>query len=185
MTRQAELERSAVVSGGWPLLTEAVARVGHPATRSRGTIGGSVAHADSRAQLPVALAALDARFVLRSAGATRTVAAIDALGTGELLIGIRLPAAPEGARMAFTEYARTAGEWALAGAAVVVAPGHATIALLGAGPAPVRALEAERAQLAGADVREVAALAAAAVADEYRRALIAVLVQRALERAWS
>jgi aerobic carbon-monoxide dehydrogenase medium subunit len=182
MTRQAALERSRVVADGWPLLSAAVARVGHAATRSRGTVGGSVAFGDPRAQLPVALAALDARLELRSPGASRSVAIGEPLAPGELLTAISVPRRA-GARMAYVEYARTRGDWALAGAAVVVAPGpHAAIALLGAGPAPIRATAAERAHVSGASASRTAALAVAEVRDEHRRALIAALVERALEQ---
>ena len=80
LTRQATLERSAVVERGWPLLRQAVAQVGHPQIRNRGTVGGSVAHADPAAELPVALTALDARFHVRSARAARaTLAAAELL----------------------------------------------------------------------------------------------------------
>ncbi|MFL5889547.1 MAG: xanthine dehydrogenase family protein subunit M, partial [Solirubrobacteraceae bacterium] len=81
------------------------------------------------------------------------------------------------------EYARTHGDWAMAGAAVVRSPGHAAIALLGAAPAPVRAHEAEQALLAGSGVEEAAGLAGALVADPWRAALTTSLVRRALEEA--
>ena len=68
--RQAAVERSRLVAEHWPLLAQAVRHVGHAATRSRGTVGGSVVHADPRAQLPAALAALDAALVVRARGAT-------------------------------------------------------------------------------------------------------------------
>ena len=92
-----------------------------------------------------------------------------------------MPPLPEGARTAFTEYARTHGDWAIAGAAVVRAAEHAAIALLGAGATPVRAHDAEGALLAGADETEAARLAAALVADPWQAALTASLVRRALE----
>jgi CO/xanthine dehydrogenase FAD-binding subunit len=192
LTRQATLERSAVVQRGWPLLRQAVRRVGHPAIRSRGTVGGSVAHADPSAELPVALAALNATFHLRSAVGERTVSAPDlfrgamttSIASDELLTEIELPPAPRGARMAFVEHARTHGDFAVAGVAVVLAPGeHAAIALLGAGATPVRATAAERALLAGATDPEAADLAGAECSDEYRAALVTALVARALERA--
>jgi CO/xanthine dehydrogenase FAD-binding subunit len=92
---------------------------------------------------------------------------------------------PAGARSAFVEYARTHGDFAIAGAAVVRAPDDGSaIALLGAGPAPVRAGEAERALTAGADPSEVGRLAGdAAMDDDHRRALITELVREAVERA--
>jgi CO/xanthine dehydrogenase FAD-binding subunit len=190
MTRQAELLRSEAVRAGWPLLHQAVSHVGHAAIRNRGTVGGSVAHADPAAELPVALTALDARLRVRSAAGERVLAPAaffqgaltTALQTGELLVAIEVPPAPAGARMAFAEHARTHGDFAVAGAAIVHAPGeHAAVALLGAGPVPVRAVAAERALAGGAPTPEVAALAAADVEDDHRRALLSALVARALE----
>jgi CO/xanthine dehydrogenase FAD-binding subunit len=194
MTRQSALERSELASVGWPLLVEAVGHVAHPAIRNRGTIGGSVAQADPKAELPVALAALDARFHVRSARGSRTLSAaemflgpmVTALAPGELLSEIELPAPPAGARMAFVEYSRTHGDFALAGAAIVVAPGgHAAVALLGAGPAPVRATDCERAVAAGVAASEAAEFAGALVTDDFQRALVTTLVARGLERVQS
>jgi CO/xanthine dehydrogenase FAD-binding subunit len=195
MTRQASLLRCAVVAEGWPLLTQAVTHVGHAATRSRGTVGGSVAHADPKAELPVALAALDARFHVRSRERGARILGAEEFCAGpfttavrddELLVEIEVPAPPDGARMAFVEQARTHGDFAIAGVAVVVAPGrHAAVGLLGAAAVPVRASAAEQALRDGAGAHEVARLAAAGVEDDYRRALIAALTERALERALS
>jgi CO/xanthine dehydrogenase FAD-binding subunit len=191
MTRHATLERSGLVARGWPLLQQAVRHVGHPPIRSRGTIGGSCAHADPTAELPVALTALDARFHLRSRAGRRTVEADEffvthlttALRSDELLVEIEVPAPAEGARTAFVEHARTHGDWAIAGAAVVVAPRYAAVGLLGAGPTPVRARAAEAALVEGASADEAARLAGALVQDEWRAALTASLVRRALEEA--
>ena len=158
LTRQAALLRSPLVAAGWPLLADAASHVGHAAIRSRGTIGGSVAHADPAAELPVALTALDARFHLRSRAGARTLTAGElfrgalttAIESGELLVAIEVPAPAPGARMAFAEYARTHGDFAVAGAAVVLAPGRqAAIALLGADAVPVRAAAAELAAARG------------------------------------
>jgi carbon-monoxide dehydrogenase medium subunit len=191
LTRQATLQRSTAVAGGWPLLIEAVSHVGHAAIRNRGTVGGSVAHADPAAELPVALTALDARFHLRSGAGERTLSASElfqgpmttALRTGELLVEIEVPPAAPGARMAFLEHARTHGDFAVAGVAVVVVPGErAAIALLGAAVTPVRAHTAERALGDGANAAEAARLAGADVGDDHRRALITALTRRALER---
>jgi CO/xanthine dehydrogenase FAD-binding subunit len=192
MTRHASLERSGVVAAHWPLLRQAVALVGHTQIRSRGTVGGSVAHADPTAELPAALTALDARFHVRSGRGSRTLSADElfvgplttALEPDELLVEIDVPPLPEGAGTAFVEHAKTHGDFAIAGAAAVVAPGrHAAIALLGAGPKPVRAPAAEQALVEGAGAREVGVMAAAEVEDEYRRALTAELVRRAVEWA--
>jgi CO/xanthine dehydrogenase FAD-binding subunit len=192
MTRQAALERSALVADGWPLLRQVVRFVGHPQIRARGTVGGSVAHADPAAELPVALTALDARFHVRSTQGARTLSADElfvfhlttALEPDELLVEIEVPAPPAGARMAFAEHARTHGDFATAGAAIVVVPGErCAIALLGAGPTPTRATGAERAAVAGAAPAEVGGLAAEGVDGDHRRALIAELVRRALSEA--
>jgi CO/xanthine dehydrogenase FAD-binding subunit len=192
LTRQSALERSELVAAGWPLLTQAVRLVGHPQIRSRGTVGGSVAHADPAAELPVALAALDARFTAQSPRGRRTVGAGEffigplttALEPDELLVDIEVPAPHDRAGSAFVEHARTHGDFAIAGAAAVVAPTeHASIALMGAGPAPLRAPAAERALVEGAEPQEAAALAASAVEEGHRRALLAELVRRAIEEA--
>jgi CO/xanthine dehydrogenase FAD-binding subunit len=172
--RQATLERSALVAARWPLLAQAVRFVGHPATRSRGTICGSVAHADPRAELPLALQALDARYVT-----SRRTLTTYAPGPHEFLTSIVVPPPPEQARTAFHEYARTAGSWAEAAVAVVLAPGHAAIAVLGAG----RVAQAEAALNDGADIEQVARLAAHPLTDPHRRAVTAELARRALNEA--
>ena len=192
MTRQVALERSDLVRQGWPLLHKAVRLVGHPQIRTRGTVGGSVAHADPAAELPVALTALGARFHLRSAGGARVLDASElflgplhtARDPDELLVEIEVPEQPEGAGTGFAEHARTHGDFATAGAAAVVAPGgHAGIALLGAGPIPVRAEAAERALAGGAAAPEAAALVARDVEGDHRRALCTELARRAIEEA--
>jgi len=193
MTRHATLERSPVIADGWPLLTAAVKHVAHPAIRNRGTVGGSVAHADPAAELPVALTALDARFHARSAqrGAREIDAAdffqaplMTALEPDELLVAIEVPPLPKRTGAGFVEHARTHGDFAVAGAAVVRAgTEHAAIALLGAGPTPVRARDAERALCGGASAAEAARIAGAELDDDYRRALTTELVRRAIEEA--
>jgi CO/xanthine dehydrogenase FAD-binding subunit len=164
--RQAALERSRIVREHWPLLAQAVRYVGHPATRARGTVGGSVALRDPRSELPAALLALDARYRLR--------------GGGRLLVSVEVPPLPAGTRTGFAEFVRTRGDWASAGAAVVLAPGHAAVAVLG----PRRVPMAERALVAGAPAREAAEI----VAEEeggtpHQRALLADVVRRALAEA--
>ncbi len=182
MTRHAAIEHSPLVAEGWPLLRQAVALVGHPQIRSRGTIGGSLAHADPKAELPVALAALGARYHVRSARGARTIAALDlalgplmtTLAPDELLVEIEVPALPPGARTAFVERARTHGDFAIAGVAAVRAPGHAAIALLGAALKPVRAPAIEAALINGDE------LPAPEVDDAYQRALLTALIERAI-----
>ena len=192
LTRQLEVERSPVVADGWPLLVQALRLVGHVAIRARGTVGGSVAHADPRAELPVALTALGARFHITSSGGERAVSAEaffrgpfwTVLEPGELLREIEVPALAPGARTAFVERARTHGAFASGGAAVVVVPGGpCAIALLGAASTAVRAADAEARLAAGAAAAEVAELAVSGVPDDYRRALLAALVREAIEEA--
>jgi carbon-monoxide dehydrogenase medium subunit/6-hydroxypseudooxynicotine dehydrogenase subunit alpha len=209
MTRQSTLEGSRLVKDHWPLLTEALTYVAHPQIRNRGTVGGSVAHADPAAELPVAFTALDARFRARSQRDDRMIDPADffvthlttTLEPDELLVEIEVPPMPPRTGHAFTEYSRRHGDFALGGAAVVVTVDEsgscerAAIALLGAAPTPVRATEAED-MLAGDRIDEQVATAAAerAVADisptgdihgsgEYRRDLIQVMVRRALTTA--
>jgi CO/xanthine dehydrogenase FAD-binding subunit len=192
MTRQVALERSELVGRRWPLLTKAVRHVGHHQIRSRGTVGGSVAHADPAAELPAALIALGARLHLRSSTGARALGASEfflgplytARAPDELLVEIEVPGQPEGAGNGFAEHARTHGDFATAGAAAVIAPGGAAgIALFGAGPAPARAEAAERAVADGASPGEAAELAARDVEDDHRRALCTELARRAIEEA--
>jgi CO/xanthine dehydrogenase FAD-binding subunit len=209
LTRQAALERSTIVARHWPLLQEALRWVAHPQIRNRGTVGGSVAHADPAAELPVALAALDGAVRARSARGARTIPwkelfvthLTTSLETDELLVEIELPTLPERTGSAFSEFARRHGDFALGGAAVTVtldrsgACSGASIALLGAAPTPVRAAEAEE-LLEGRNVDEEAARAAGAAAvrdvtptgdihggSAYRRRLIAAMVRRAITTA--
>jgi CO/xanthine dehydrogenase FAD-binding subunit len=172
--RQATLERSTLVARHWPLLTQAVRHVGHPATRSRGTVCGSVAHADPRAELPLALLALDARYVTSRRMLTRYE-----LEPGEFLTSVVVPPLPHGARAAFKEYAPTAGVFATAAVAVVLARGHAAVAVLGAG----RATDAERALGDGAGAQDAAVLAGRLGNDPHQRALLTELTRQALTEA--
>jgi CO/xanthine dehydrogenase FAD-binding subunit len=185
--RQAALERSVLVARHWPLLVQAVRYVGHAAVRARGTVGGSVAHADPAAELPVALTALDAHIVTNARTLSTNEFFVGPLTTAlvpdELLVAIEVPPLPPQARTAFAEHARTHGDFAQAGAAVVLAPGHAAVAVLGTGEHPVRAAAAEQALREGAPAREAAALAAAELSDPHRRALVAELTRRALTQA--
>lgn len=195
-TRQADALRSAIVAQRAPLLSEALRWVGHPATRSRGTVGGSVAHADPAAELPTVLLVLDGEVVVRSAGGERTVQAAaffagpfeTALAEGELLTELRFPESPPGARHGFYEVARRRGDFALAGAAVAVAPGFARVSLFAVAPCAYRAGEAERALEQGAGAEEAASLAAASAdppddphaTAAYRREAARVATLRAL-----
>jgi aerobic carbon-monoxide dehydrogenase medium subunit len=206
MTRQRALERSAVVREGWPLLEETIRHIGHVHIRNRGTVGGSLAHAFPYAELPVAMAALEASFVLRSEQADRIVAAQDffvdvmttVLQPGELLVEIRVPQAPARCGSSFQEISRRHGDFALAGAAgvIVLAP-DGTIAradLIFAGAKPWQS--SKTATLIGqrpdiARFRDVAGAAAAELdcatdihaSADYRREASKALARRVLEEA--
>ncbi|MFI5376710.1 MAG: FAD binding domain-containing protein, partial [Candidatus Rokuibacteriota bacterium] len=151
LVRQHALERDGRVAATAPLLAEAAPLIGHLQTRARGTIGGSLAHADPAAELPACMIALDAVFHLRSARAQRACSARDffrgllstALEPDELLAGIEVPAAPAPrAGHGFAEVARRHGDFALVGACAVLALDaggvcrHARLVIFGAGDGP-------------------------------------------------
>ena len=210
MTRHVTVERSQVVERHSPLLAEAMGHVAHPQIRSRGTLGGSLAHADPSAELPAVMVALDATFTLRSPAGERRIKAAEfftglfatALSPGELLVGVEIPPrAPRGGS-AFLEVARRHGDYALAGVAAEVAldpsgkVSMARVALLSVGDGPVLARGA--ASLLGhAPTTEAIAAASESVREEidppsdihadakYRRQLAGVLTRRALTAAFA
>jgi CO/xanthine dehydrogenase FAD-binding subunit len=176
LARHADLERSEEVAAEWPLLAEAVRFVGHPQIRVRGTVCGSVAHADPAAERTLGAEELFLGFLTT------------ALEPDELLVEIEVPPSPAGSGSAFVEHARTHGDFALGGAAAVVSGAEARLALLAAGPVPVRAREAEELVAAGAPLAEVADAAVAGLElggpdADWRRALLRELALRGLERA--
>ena len=149
MTRQRAVETSADVAAVCPMLVEAIRHIGHVQIRNRGTIGGSLAHADPAAELPAVALALGAEMVVRSSQGGRVVLAEElfdghfttTLQPDELLMEVRVPVT-EGRQTAFVEVARRTGDFALAGIAAVVRfePGSARVAeigltALGVGPA--------------------------------------------------
>lgn len=206
MTRQFEAERSDLVRAAVPLLVEALKLVGHPTIRHRGTVGGSIAHADPAAELPAAAVALGAELVIRSGRGTRTVPAENffvgpfttGLAPDELLTEIRIPVTQPGTGYAFLELSRRHGDFAIVGVAALVRLAtdgtveRASVVLCGAGPTPVRARQAEAALQGAAptedrfrEAGELAARQAQPTSDihasaEYRRRVAAVLVRRAL-----
>jgi aerobic carbon-monoxide dehydrogenase medium subunit len=125
LTRHVDIQRSAEIAAYAPLLAEAIAYVAHPAIRNRGTLGGSLAHADPAAELPACVLALDATIVVHGAGGQRRVAAVDffqgifqtALSAEELLVAVELPIARKGGFHYFHEFARRHGDYAIAGLA--------------------------------------------------------------------
>ena len=209
LVREREAERSPTVREQLPLLAEALPYIGHAAIRTRGTIGGTVAHADASAEIPCVLAALDGSVVARSARGERTFAAADffqghfttALDDDECVVEVRIPAADPAAGYAFQEVARRHGDFALVGVAAMLALGadgritDSRIALMGVADVPHRARAAE-AELVGAEptAETLAAVAQTATADltpgsdihgsaAYRRHLAAVTVRRTLTTA--
>ena len=208
MTRQRTVERSEFVAAAVPLLAEALPWVGHTAIRNRGTIGGSLAHADPAAELPAVAVCLDARFTLRGEAGERTLAAREffrgylttALAPTELLAEVWFPSALPGTGAAWIEFARRHGDYALVGvAAVVTLEGstvrRASLAVTGVDGVPVRAVDAERLLIGAPLSAESMAAAAESVrrtlepqddihaTAAYRRHLAGILTVRALTRA--
>jgi carbon-monoxide dehydrogenase medium subunit len=125
LTRHVDLARSGEIAAHAPLLSEAIAHVAHPAIRNRGTLGGSLAHADPASELPACMVALNATIIVRGQAGERRVAAQDfftgiyetALSPEELLVAVELPVARENASHFFHEFARRHGDYALVGLA--------------------------------------------------------------------
>ena len=210
LTTHAELAASADLKKSAAALAEAAASIGDPAVRNRGTIGGNVAHADPASDLPAVLVALDARFVAIGPQGERTIGADDffqgimttALGDGEILSAIVVPAASQGQGSAYVKFAHPASRYAVIGVAarLTVQGGRITkarVALGGLLPAARRAARVEAALAGGtADTAAVAAAAAHVAGDlggdvngdiyasaEYRAAVAPVYVKRAVEAA--
>jgi CO/xanthine dehydrogenase FAD-binding subunit len=154
ITRQRQLELSPEVAKCWPLLRDATRYIGHVQIRNRGTVGGSLAHAFPSAELPVAMVALDASFVLCTSTGQRTVRAEDfflsymttVLQPHELLVEIRVPALPPLTGWSFQEVSRRHGDFALAGVAALITLDTGIITrsrLTFTGATPLRAQTAE------------------------------------------
>ncbi|HET9921654.1 MAG TPA: xanthine dehydrogenase family protein subunit M [Ktedonobacteraceae bacterium] len=209
--RQAQVERSTHAQQVHPLLIETIQHIGHPQIRSRGTIVGSIAHADPAAELPALLTCLNGEVLLESIHGERVLKAEEfftgylstALEPGEMVSEARFPWIPPQAGWAFMEFARRAGDYALVGAAAVLTPGlddrcmTAHLAYLGIAGSPVRAREVEHnvvgSTLDDATLNQAAELARNLVSEdmedvhatvEYRRALTAELTRRVLRAAW-
>jgi len=210
MTTQATVERSAEVASAVPLLARATPFIGHFQIRNRGTVGGSLAHADPAAEYPAVALALDAELEILSTTGARTVAAADffeglwttAVGDDELLTAATFPVWEGRCGFAIEELARRHGDFAVAGACVGVAlraggnVERCAISVFGLGPQPVRASAAEASAM-GSTAADVSAdeLGRAAVeglgevpsdvhgSADYRRHIGAVMVARAWTRA--
>ncbi|MBV9795767.1 MAG: xanthine dehydrogenase family protein subunit M [Actinobacteria bacterium] len=191
-TRHADVAASDLVRAEAPLLAWSAAQVGDPQIRHRGTIGGSLAHSDPAADLPMALTALGGSMELAGPNGPRTVAADDfsagyfetAMEEDELLTAVRIPRRP-GEPWGYQKFTRRANDWAIVGVATVAG----RVALANMGARPLRATAVEEALAGGASVSDAAALAAEGTepgedihADrEYRQHLARVLTRRALE----
>ena len=196
LTRHRDLETSDVLAKHCGVLRAVAAQVGDNQVRHRGTLGGSVVHGDPASDLPAALLALDAEFVLRRPGGERTVAASDffvgfletAAAPDELLTEIRVP--KTGANgFAYEKFNRRAQDWAIVGAVAARVNGGTHVALVNMGATPLRASGVEAALAQGANATDAAAQAAVGTeapqdlnaSPEYREHLARVLVRRALE----
>ncbi len=208
MTREYVAEESQSVADAVPLLAAALPLIGHEAIRSRGTIGGSMAHADPAAELPAVALALDAEFVVRGQSGERVVPAAEwfegylttSRRPDELLVEVRFPAAGRGTGISFQEVARRHGDFAIVGLAASLtlsdgAISDARLALAGVSAVPVRAAAAEDllvGERPSAELFDEAARRATADIDPpadlhgssgYRKTVAAALVRRGLRAA--
>jgi carbon-monoxide dehydrogenase medium subunit len=185
LTRHAELQSSELLRSRCPLLAECAAEVGDIQVRNRGTIGGSLAHADPNADLPAAILALDAELVAQGPAGRRTIGArgffqglmTTALAPDELLVEVRV-AALSGAGSAYVKFNRRAQDWAIVGCAAIVRDGAETVAWTGVGAVPVLAEGDWRTAAEG--LEPFGDLSGSA---EYKRHLARVLAERAVAKA--
>jgi carbon-monoxide dehydrogenase medium subunit len=198
LTRHMDVEKSPVLAEHVPLLAHAAGHVGDPQVRHRGTIGGSLAHADPASDLPATTLALGATYVAEGPNGTREIAAADfyqgyftsALAPDEMLTEIRVPKMG-GAGWSFQKFNRRAQDWAIVGVAAWQRGSECGVGLVNMASTPVLASSVAAAIAGGASAAE-AAEAAASEADpqadlnasvEYRVHLAKVLTRRALEAA--
>lgn len=208
MTRQGEAEQSVLVREHCPLLHEALYYMGHPTIRNRGTVGGSLAHADPSAELPTVAMALNAQLVLQSADGRRTVTPEDffidslvtSIETGEMLLEVRFPVRNANDRHAFVESGVRRADLAIAGVAAQVRVDDfgtctaARIVALGGGARPMR-LSSVEAKILGQRESIIDILGAAAACNDdidptsdlqadayYRRKLLRALTRDALRK---
>jgi CO/xanthine dehydrogenase FAD-binding subunit len=210
--RQSQIEQTPWFHTEHPLLLAAIRQIGHVQIRNRGTVVGSIAHADPAAELPALLTCLNGSVLLQSSNGERLLKTeaffkgylATALEAGEMVVEVRFPRIDPRAGWAFEEFTRRAGDYALVGAAAVLTPGEdgtcqtAQLAFAGVAGAPIRAEKVER-LLVGSSVDEATLNAAAEVAREvvspdmsdihatveYRRTLTAELTRRILRTAWA
>ncbi len=210
MTRHRTLEQSPIVAQLAPLVAETMPFVAHPPIRTRGTLGGSLAHADPAAELPAVMLALDASIGVSSRAGARSVPASEffvglfatSLAPDELVVDVTIPAMAPGSGWAIDEVSRRHGDFALAGAVAVVtldAGGRvatAVVTLVSLHERPIRAVEAERVVVGDAPTPDRVRAAGEAAgrldaapwsdlhaSSAFRRHLAAGLVARVLTRA--
>lgn len=197
MTRHTELENSELLKEACPMMAHVASLVGDPSVRHRGTLGGTLAHADAASDLPAAVLALGGTIVAQGPNGQREIAATDfftsyfesALEPDEMIVEVRVPADTGGWN--YQKFNRRAQDWAIVG--VAVADGGNGIALVNMGSTPLRATATEAALGDGSSVDDAAALAAEGTSpsddlnadSEYRMHLAKVLTKRALEAARS
>ena len=198
LTRHMDVETSPLLHQHAPLLAHAAGHVGDPQVRHRGTIGGSIAHADPASDLPATTLALGATYVAQGPNGRREIAAADfyhgfltsALEADEMLVEIRVPKM-NGAGWSFQKFNRRAQDWAIVGVAAWRRNGDAGVALVNMGSVPILATDVAAAIASGASIADAAEMAAAQAdpqpdlnaSADYRVHLAKVLTRRALEAA--
>jgi carbon-monoxide dehydrogenase medium subunit len=201
LTRHHDVENAALLHEHNPLVSYAAGLIGDPQVRHRGTIGGSIVHADPAGDLPAVLLALDGEVDILGADGVRTVPARDlfrglnepAVGAGELLTEVRIPKLTGDHAWSYLKFRRGSPDWATVGVAAVALRRNGSVvnpalALANMGSKPLRARAAEEAWAAGADPGAVADEGAEPPSDvrasaDFRRHLARVLVRRAVEQA--
>jgi len=198
LTRHRDLETSSLLASAAPLLAHAAGHVGDPQVRHRGTIGGSLAHADPASDLPAVALAMGATIVATGPNGTREIAASEfytgflesALAPDELLTEIRIPKL-DTQGWSFQKFNRRAQDWAIVGVATVRANGSTGVGLVNMGSTPLLASAVMNAVKSGANAADAAALANEGTeaqsdinaSSEYREHLVRVLVRRSLEES--
>jgi carbon-monoxide dehydrogenase medium subunit len=198
LTHHADVAASPLVAEHAPLLGHSAGQVGDPQIRHRGTLGGSLVHADPAADLPMAATALDVTLVVQGPGGRREIGVEDfflgyftsAVGEDEILVEVRVPS-KAGVGWGYEKFTRRANDWAIVGVAAIGTGAGARVALGNMAPKAHRALATEAALASGASIADAAQLAdqdtepqADMHADaDFRRHLARVLTRRALESA--
>ncbi len=197
LTRHHDVQHDTIVLREAPLLAAVAGRIGDPQVRHRGTIGGSLAHADPASDLPGAVLALDGTLVARGPAGDREIPASEffkgfletTLAPSEVLVEIRVPKGTTG--HSYQKFVRRSQDWAIVGVAVARVNGHVGVSLVNVASTPVRATAVEQALASGASAADAAEQAAegleptgdANATPEFRRHLARVLTRRGLVEA--